>query len=189
MCFPRRLVFRVLVPFLGRVDGPWVPCLHLGPSHRLLASCFERLNRWHRPVLVCLHLGPSLGMRPAPHTRHSRFPTVGAPERGAVNSHAGEARATKVGPARIDTSHRRIPEVGTPRDGTLQVGAVEVAPAEVALERPALQVASLERLVGLQRAGVEQLGLGRRDGCVLAAEDRLSPSAVTRCTATSAASS
>eukprot|EP00964_Phaeocystis_antarctica_P038116 scaffold21819_cov65-Phaeocystis_antarctica.AAC.5 len=109
--------------------------------------------------------------RVAPQMASSR--PLGVLERRAVNSHAGEARATEVGPARIDAPHRRIPEVGTPRDGTPQVGAVEVAPAEVAPERPPLQVASRERFVGLQRAGVEQLGLGRRDACVLAVEDRL----------------
>ena len=52
------------------------------------------------------------------------------------------------------------------------IGPIEDAPAEVAPERPPLQVAARERLVGLQHAGVEHLGLGRRDGCVHAAEDR-----------------
>ena len=52
------------------------------------------------------------------------------------------------------------------------IGPIEDAPAEVAPERPPLQVAARERLAGLQRAGVEQLGPGRRDGCALAAEGR-----------------
>eukprot|EP00964_Phaeocystis_antarctica_P027747 scaffold15652_cov68-Phaeocystis_antarctica.AAC.3 len=104
VCLQRCLVVRVFFRLFGRGRVPWRSLL-LVPFLPLFARPCQRLHWRHRSVLERLHLRLLLASRCAPHARHPRGLAVGAPQTGSVHRHVDEARATKVGAARIGTSH------------------------------------------------------------------------------------